>query len=114
MYLGSNYTAREAFHIRGYLTAEEQQCMVEDAEDVETMRATVPNIEEARGCYPSEDFAENLISAMRDLSKRMRGDTKAVMLELIEQAEKLQTEVVQEGEYGASELQNALNVLEAY
>jgi hypothetical protein len=115
-YLGSNYSAREVFNITGTLPAEVIEAMVDHAEDVEAMRATIPNIEEGRNCFPSEDFidASGVIADLRQIAGRLRGDNKAAILAVIEKLEALQTEMSGQSEYGRSEIDSALNVLEGY
>lgn len=113
MELGSNFTPREILNIRGQLPIDIQEDLIEQAEDFANMANIAPGIQEARGSFPCEDFAEDLIDGMRTLAKRMRGDTKAEMLALIEHAEQLQTELAGQAEYGMNELDEVLKVLGA-
>ena len=114
--LGSNYSAREVLNITGTLSAQVIEGMVDNAENAEAMRETIPNIEEAKGCFPDEDFidASGIISDLRAIAARVRGENKAGILAAIEALEALQTEVFGQTEYGMEELTKALNVLECY
>jgi hypothetical protein len=116
IHLGTNYSAREVFNITGTLPADVIECMVNNAEDADSMRETIPNIEEAKGCFPNEDFieADGVISDLRDIAARVRGENKAAILAVMEKLEALQLAVFHQSEYGRSELTSALTVLEGY
>jgi hypothetical protein len=113
LYLGSNATPREMLNVLGSLPVSVQETLVDNVDDVERMRGTVAYIEEAKNCYPTEDCLEPVLKLLRTLHGNLRkSDTKDAIKFILDQADDLQMGLSRAGEYGASELQNALNVLD--
>lgn len=68
-----------------------------------------PNIAEALGSYPAEDFLSELQSQLRELSGNLRGANKEKCLEILEGVDDLAQCIHNQSEYGRSELRSILN-----
>lgn len=111
MYTCYNLTPREQFRMNGQLSPETTEELLDNAEALLKAEGASAQVQEALGCYPGEDFLAGLIDSLQTLSKRLRGDNRESLLGLIEQAEDLQQCVFNEGDYGRSELREALKTL---
>ena len=105
-------TPAEQYRINGTLSAETIESLLDNAEAVTNAEGVSAHVQEAMGCYPGEDFLASFIEDLHNLSKRLRGDNRVEALRLIESAEDLQQCVFNEGDYGRSELREALKTLE--
>lgn len=106
-----NLTPREQFRINGQLSPETTEELLDNAEALLKAEGVSSQVQEALGCYPGEDFLAGLIDSLQTLAKRLRGDNREALLGLVEQAEDLQQCVFNEGDYGRSELREALKTL---
>lgn len=107
-----NLTHAEQYRINGTLSAEAIESLLDTSEALEKAEGVTSQLSEALGCYPAEDFLASFIEDLHNLSKRLRGDNRDEALRLIESAEDLQQCVFNEGDYGRSELREALKTLE--
>ena len=111
-YINSNMTAREAFNQYGALPETMLETLLDASELKEKACEILPNIEEARGCYPAEDFMQEEITQLSAIVRGMRkSGTKDQLLQCIENLEQLQSLKANEADYGRQELQKALDVL---
>ena len=104
-------TISEEFQMFGEITgsrAEEAMNAIVMGENVPSIKA---HIDEACAMFPDEDFTAEIIIEMRGLAKRIRGENRAEMLQLIEKLEAKNEEVWQAAEYGVDELKKALKVI---
>lgn len=107
-----NLTPREQFRMNGQLNAETTEELLDNAEALLEVEGVSAQVQEAVGCFPKEDCLTDLLDSLNILSKRLRGDNRTALLGLIEQAEELQQSLFNEGDYGRSELREALKTLE--
>lgn len=84
----------------------------EEIRNGEAVSTASVHTQEARGCYPSEDFLAKPLESLRTLSKRLRGDNRGTVAEIIEALETIQTETHQAAEYGRDELDKAQTALD--
>lgn len=114
MYINSNLTPAEVLNLYGTLPPDMCESLIDAKEDAQRAADTVANIEEAKGCYPSEDCLNPVLELLNNLHRNLRkSDTKDALKFIIDRAEDLQSELARSGEYGASELRSALDVLES-
>jgi hypothetical protein len=114
MYINSNLTPREVLNLYGTLPAEMCEQLIDTHDEALAAKDTVGYIEEAKGCYPTEDCLNPVLELLNNLHRNLRkSDTKEALRFIIERAEELQSELSRSGEYGASELKNALDILES-
>ena len=114
MYINSNLTAREVLNLYGSLPPEMCEKAIDAQDDIERAKDTAGYIQEAKGCYPAEDCLNPVLELLNNLHRNLRkSDTKDALRFIIERAEELQSELSRSGEYGASELKNALDILES-
>ena len=106
-------TPAEQYRINGQLSPETIESMLDNAESIERCDGVSVQVTEALGCFPAEDFLASFIEDLHKLSKRLRGENREEALRLIESAEDLQQCVFNEGDYGRSELREALKTLES-
>lgn len=107
-----NLTHAEQYRINGTLSAEAIESLLDTSEALEKAGGVTSQLSEALGCFPAEDFLASFIDDLHELAKRLRGDNRAEAMRLIESAEDLQQCVFNEGDYGRSELREALKTLE--
>lgn len=68
-------------------------------------------LQEAKGCFPSEDFLQGPIKEIGELAKKMRGDNRKALEALAQSLEEIQSATWQQSEYGADEIKKALKEL---
>jgi hypothetical protein len=68
-------------------------------------------IEEATATFPKEDFLEAVLKKLNRIAKNVRGDNRTDINDVIETLEQLATDTYNTSEYGRSELDNALAVI---
>ena len=109
MYIDHNLTNAEAFRIYGTLPADRIEQLIDRTESVnaDTLEGVASDIEEARGCFPDEDFMGALIESLWGLEGNLRGANKETIKRIIEQAEQLNTEICQSAECGREKLTDA-------
>lgn len=104
----TNLTNAEYYRLNGTLSAER----IEELLDLDVAREKVSDpsayIEEASGCYPAEDFLEHIMKQVRAVAKRVRGENRDDLDQIILDLEDLQTEVNNQSDYGRDELRSAL------
>ncbi|WP_374335401.1 hypothetical protein [Methyloversatilis sp.] len=109
----SSLTPSEHYRLTGTLRDEDIDALllaVEEGTDVET---AVVKIEEGMSGLYSEDFLCDLMNDMRKLQTNLRGANREAMTALIAKAEDLQQQLFNQGDYGRSELRDALKALGA-
>lgn len=112
MQINSNMSPREAFRFYGQLPESLIEQLLDDSEFAEENQNAIPLIYEAKAQFPNEDFAQDIISELQFIAKRLRGNNREELLDTIRNLEKLQSEIARESEYGHRELASALAILE--
>lgn len=112
MYINSNLSPREAFRIHGNLPTDMIEQLITESEYAEESQSVVPSIYEAKAQFLGEDFAQDIIDELEFFVKRLRGDNRKELQEIILKLADLQIEITRSSEYGRNELVDALKVLE--
>ena len=68
-------------------------------------------INEAMGQFPAEDFLAGPIERLHEMAKRLRGDNRATLLEIIKQLDDIAQCTISADDYGRSELHKAIGEL---
>ena len=80
----------------------------------EAIESASVHVEEARGCFPAEDFLQDELSELRGIIRNMRkSDLRASLENLFQHMEDTQSREFQQAEYGADELKKVLALLES-
>lgn len=108
MLYSSNMTHEEFYRVNGTLTPERIDSMFEKCDEAEAWQDLTPCIQEAHSCFIEEDFLQKEILKLQAFAKRLRGDNKAELLQLIEDMEGEITQAIASAEYGVSELNKCL------
>ena len=86
------------------------------AECAEALPDIVSSVEcymsEASGCYPAEDFLQDIIDRLDELSKTVRGNNKAELKSISIALESLQLSTHRASEHGKTELYHAQKELD--
>lgn len=82
------------------------------SEQVPIYEDAIVKVEEARGQFPAEDFTSSISDRLHNIAKRLRGDNKSDLLNVIEALDDLAQCTFYATEYGRSELHDALKILE--
>jgi len=109
--LAHNATNAEVFRVQGTLPAERIEALLDLETQANALEAVSAHIDEAKGCFVAEDCLQAHLDDLRRLLKNMRGVNRAELACIIEQIELTQTELAREGEYGASELNEAQKLI---
>jgi hypothetical protein len=103
----TNLTNEEYYRLNGTLSAERIESLLNITANVDDS-SPAAYIEEAMGTFPKEDFLESVIKKVRAVAKRVRGDNKDDLDQILLDLEDLQSSVNNNSDYGRSELDNAL------
>lgn len=108
-----NMTPREEFRLNGSLCEQTIESLIERQEDESNLdvEGAVVYMEEAKGCFPDEDFLTAVRTEIRTVANRLRGRNKDELLELVEKLGQIESEITQQSEYGQDELKKALGCL---
>lgn len=106
-------TPREEFRLNGSLCEQTIESLIERQEDESNLdvEGAVVYMEEAKGCFPDEDFLTAVRTEIRTVANRLRGRNKDELLELVEKLGQIESEITQQSEYGQDELKKALGCL---
>jgi len=104
-----NLTAEEEYRLTGTVTGRRAEELLDASDKVKAYDGIQAYIQEAKGCFVKEDFLGGVTTDLTDLATSLRGDNRIKLLSLIEEIERYVTDAIRDGEYGASELQLALN-----
>ncbi|HEO0817003.1 hypothetical protein WKH82_17405 [Acinetobacter baumannii] len=110
----SNMTPEEEYRLNGTLCAPTIESLLDAHYEIENLDfdGAETYIKEARTCFPAEDVLTTQIQEIRRIANRLRGANKLQLLDAVEQLENIQDELVQQAEYGQSELGKALKCVE--
>jgi hypothetical protein len=103
----TNLTNKEYYRLNGTLSEERIEALLEIDVNVDGS-SPAAYIDEAMGTFPNEDFLEHIIKKVREVAKRVRGDNKDDLDQILLDLEDLQDKVNNDSDYGRSELENAL------
>lgn len=106
----SNLSHAEFYRLNGALSAERCETLIDAEADLEQLIDASTHIDEASGCFVSEDFLSGVLSDMRALAKKVRGGNKFDLEQLIERLEEIESEEARNAEYGRDELRKLSNV----
>jgi hypothetical protein len=109
----TNMTLEEEFRINGTLSVSTIETVLDKMASQEEVNASgaVVYIDEASGCFPTEDFMEDELRELRTIANRLRGANKLQMLDLLERLTQERNQINQSAEYGADELKKAKKCL---
>ena len=109
----SSLTPKEHYRLTGTLRDEDVEALLAAGEGAADVDTAVVKIEEGMSGLYSEDFLCDLMDDMRKLQTNLRGANREAMTALIAKAEDLQQQLFNQGDYGRSELKDALKALRA-
>ncbi len=105
----SNLTHRELFRLHGTLPPERVESLLDDIDAgaaVDVAGALI-HISEARGQFPAEDFASEIVSQLQALRANLRGANRDKLGQIIESLEDLLQCQFNATDYGLDELHQA-------
>lgn len=105
-------TPSEHFRMHGTLPDRAIEDLLVEAAKTDVLDDIGGYIDEAKGCYLGEDFADKRIGELKNFAKRLRGDNKSALLTIIEELEGEVKEAKESGNYGYDELKKALALIE--
>lgn len=110
----SNLTPQEHYRLTGTLREEDidKFLAMETVDYDDAVSSAITKIEEGMSGLYSEDFLCDLMDDMRNLQKNLRGANREAMTALIAKTESMQQELFNQGDYGRSELKDAITELE--
>lgn len=111
MYI-SNMSAREYLQYTGSVPIEKVEQLLDKEDLLNDVINIGDSISEAIGQYPSEDFLQDVISRLHDLSKHMRGYNRATLLGIIESLDDIAQCTFDATDYGRSVLKDAIRVVQ--
>jgi len=111
--INSNLTNREAYSQYGKLTDERMEALFEVESAIDKLSDGEWCVKEALAQFPDEDFLEVTIKNLQATYKKLRGDNKENLKEVIESLEKLQLSQARATEYATEELDKLATLLEA-
>ena len=103
----TNLTNQEYYRLNGTLSAERIEDLLRFDCAIDSSSDPSAYIDEAEGCFPKEDFLEHIIKKVRAVSKRVRGENKDDLDQILIDLEDLQSSVNNDSEYGRDELRKA-------
>ena len=108
----TNLTPNEHFRVYGFIHPSHAEILL-DAYDAK-MGFSVAHIEEARGCFPEEDFLDRILDKLNDLKSNLRGGNRETLNSIYEELKNLSVKVGQQSEYGVSEIDAFLKDVDNY
>ena len=109
--MNTNYTPEENYRIYGALPNEQMCDLLDGVAKLEKIEDTETYIEEAKGCFMSEDFMHEELNDLNGFAKTMRGERKDDFLGLIQRIEDQISAGRQESEHGIDQLKQALKAM---
>ncbi len=100
-------TNREYLSLHSTLSLDRVEALVQMEDAISGQEGAIIDIDEAKGCFPGEDFLNDIINNLRALCKHLRGANKEELKGIIEQVEELQASTTQGSEYGLEKLKEA-------
>ena len=110
--INSNLTNREAYSQYGKLTDERMEALFEVESAIDNLSGGECYVQEAIAQFPDEDFLEVVIENLQATYKKLRGDNKENLKEVIESLEDLQISQARATEYAVEELNKLTKLLE--
>lgn len=107
----SNMSHAECFKLNGDLSLERIEQLIDNQLKEDTLPSVECKIEEAVGQFPNEDFLQDIINDIGDIAKRLRGDNKKEMMDIMDRLDEIQMSTLHSSEYGMQELEDALNII---
>jgi len=104
-------TNKEFFRMFGSLTGARIESVLDKEMILDDVCSIGPWISEGMSQFPEEDFLSDILKRLDALAKRMRGGTKAEMLEISEELRDVETKETSAAEYGRGELEKALDAI---
>ncbi|MGE8165211.1 hypothetical protein ACQKRQ_34310 [Paraburkholderia sp. NPDC080076] len=109
----SGLSNAEFYRLNGTMSIDRIEALLDREAAAPDLGGVACDVDEAKAGFPDEDCAAALIERMQKLAKRMRGDTRRELLELVAELETLQTSLANSAEYGCEKLKSAIQALEA-
>lgn len=105
----SNLTHKEYFRLHGSLPPERCELLLHDTDAGAAVDAAgaLAHISEARGQFPAEDFASEIVTQLQALRANLRGSNRDKLGQIIESLEDLLQCQFNASDYGLSELREA-------
>lgn len=108
----ANLTDQEYFNLRGTLTSERIQELIDQSALVEAASEAKSALQDALGVYPCEDCLQSVIDDLKQLAKNLRGENKNEVNSILLGVEERQNQLHNQSEYGAEVINNFIRSLE--
>ncbi|QGZ63775.1 hypothetical protein [Paraburkholderia acidisoli] len=105
--IASTMSYAECYRINGSLPPERIEDLLDGKRVLDQIVSVPGELDEARGCFSGEDFAEKILKGLRELAKRVRGENRETLSGLIEELAQLQTTIAGQAEYGIEKIDSA-------
>ena len=106
-YINSNMTHREALNLHGSLPADRIEELIDDSEELNSMRGIEHDLNTVAENLPNEDFLNDEVKKLKAISDKMRGANKESLLAVIEIIEQELDEQARAIEFAVEALDNA-------
>ncbi|MGF6599818.1 hypothetical protein P3T23_004552 [Paraburkholderia sp. GAS448] len=108
----SGMSNAEFYRLNGTMSEERIVALLDGEAAAPDLGSVVCDLGEAKAGFPAEDCASALLEGMQKLAKRMRGDNRAALLELVGELEQLQTSLANDADYGRDKLDAAIRAID--
>lgn len=111
----SNLTHAEYYHLNGMLSEQRTEALLRDYEEAQASDVCEYANEAQEACagFPEEDFLAEHTSDLYHFAKRLRGDNKKELLEIVARLVQTESDVVSSAEYGYDKLRGIIATIKS-
>ena len=105
----THLTPAEYFQQTGAIHQSHAEILLDAYESGESVADTIHYVEDAKSYFPQHDFLDRIIDDLQDLKKRLRGDNKETLDNILDKIDQLVTNTIQATEEGLDNLNKFTN-----